>query len=60
MEGFPRPVQVLHEGRWVDGQLEAVNRIGGAWRGLVRYSVAPGLRHLQWRPESELRIPEAH
>lgn len=58
MPDLPRPVQVLHAGRWVEGDLEAVNRIGGAWRGLVRYTVTPGSVFLQWRPERELRAKE--
>jgi hypothetical protein len=52
---LPRPVKVLHDGTWVDGWLEAVRRDPEGWRGFVRYAVGPGMRHLQWRPEHELR-----
>ena len=36
---LPRPVEVLHDGRWVRGSLLAVRRErDGRWRGLVSYT----------------------
>jgi|SwirhirootsSR2_FD_contig_21_23192098_length_260_multi_2_in_0_out_0_1 hypothetical protein len=52
-----RPVQVLHEGRWLDGWLEAYRREPSEWRGCVRYSAGVGMTCYQWRGESELRRP---
>jgi hypothetical protein len=52
-----RPVEVLHEGRWVTGWLEAYRRDGRGWRAMVRYSAGPGMQYLQWRQESNVRRP---
>ena len=36
---LPRPVEVLHDGRWLQGSLLAVRRErDGRWRGLVSYT----------------------
>jgi hypothetical protein len=36
---LPRPVEVLHDGRWLAGSLVAVRREhDGGWRGLVSYT----------------------
>jgi hypothetical protein len=52
----PRPVEVLHENRWLSGWLLAARQDpGGPWRGLVRYTVAPGMQYYHWRDETELR-----
>ena len=50
-----KPVQVLHDGRWVDGWLEAYRREPSGWRGCVRYSTGVGQTYYHWRPEGELR-----
>jgi hypothetical protein len=51
-----RPVQVLHDGRWVSGWLEAYRREADGWRGKVRYTPpAPGMQFLQWRPADQMR-----
>ena len=56
----PRPVEVLHDGRWLHGWLKAYRRDGDAWRGLVDYRDPVSLGHwLQWRPGRELRRPSA-
>ncbi|MDQ4084702.1 MAG: hypothetical protein M3165_02705 [Actinomycetota bacterium] len=54
---LPRPVEVLHDGRWCLGVLEAVQRDDGRWRAFVRYRVAPGSTFLQWRDGAEVRRP---
>lgn len=56
----PRPVDVLHEGRWVRGTLLVAYRSGsaGRWRGVVRYAVAPGEQYQQARWAEELRAAE--
>ncbi len=52
----PRPVDVLHEGRWLAGMLLAARRNpGGPWRGLVSYTAAPGMQYDHWRDERTLR-----
>jgi hypothetical protein len=55
----PRPVDVLQEGRWLSGWLLAARQDpAGPWRGLVRYTAAPGLQYYHWRDETELRHSE--
>jgi hypothetical protein len=55
----PRPVEVLHVGRWLPGWLKAYSRDDGdGWRGLVDYRDPVSLGHwLQWRGGAELRRP---
>ena len=56
----PRPIDVLHDGRWLSGWLLAARQDpGGPWRGLVRYTAAPGVQYYHWRGESDLRRPES-
>jgi hypothetical protein len=50
-----RPVEVLHEGAWVAGWLEAYRRDPDGWRGMVRYSTKPGATYLHWRTQGEVR-----
>jgi hypothetical protein len=50
-----RPVEVLHDGAWVNGWLEAYRRDADEWRGMVRYTPTPGGQYLQWRPADQLR-----
>lgn len=57
MADLPRAVEVLHEGRWCPGVLEAVQRDGDGWRAFVRYRVAVGSTFLQWRDGAEVRRP---
>ena len=38
-----RPVEVLHDGRWVPGWVEAYRRDGDGWRACVRYSAGVGM-----------------
>jgi hypothetical protein len=60
--GYPRPVQVQHEGRWLPGTLLAARRDGhGPWRGLVTYTdPTVTLSWYHWRPARELRpLPDA-
>jgi hypothetical protein len=54
---LPRPVEVVHQGRWVPGTLLAAYRFRGRWRGVVRYSVAPGEQYQQSRWAEDLRPP---
>jgi hypothetical protein len=54
---LPRPVEVVHQGRWVRGTLLAAYRFRGRWRGVVRYSVAPGEQYQQSRWAEDLRPP---
>ncbi len=38
MSTYPRPVEVLHDGRWLPAQLlHAYRRADGAWVGVVQY-----------------------
>ena len=55
----PRPVDVLHDGRWLRGELLAARRDpGGPWRGLVHYfDPTVCLAWYHWRDESTLRRP---
>ena len=55
----PRQIDVLHDGRWLSGWLLAARQDpGGPWRGLVRYTAAPGMQYYHWRDASELRRTE--
>jgi hypothetical protein len=53
-----RPVEVLHDGAWVSGWLEAYRRGDAGWRGMVRYSPTLGAQYLQWRPADQIRQRE--
>ena len=50
-----REVQILVDGTWHVGDLEAYRRDRDGWRGFVRWSVGPGLTHLGWFGEDRLR-----
>ena len=50
-----RPVEVLHDGRWLPGWLEAYRRDGDKWRACVRYSAGVGMQYVQWRGEADVR-----
>jgi hypothetical protein len=51
----PRPVLVQRGDRWCNGELRAWRRDAHGWRGYVRYSVSPGMRHLDWIPAEHMR-----
>jgi hypothetical protein len=53
-----RPVQVLHDGQWVGGWLEAYRRDDEGWRAMVRYCPEPDAQYLQWRPAEQIRQRE--
>lgn len=54
-----RPVEVLVEGRWRLGELEAYRRDRTGWWGFVRHSEGPGaLNHVAWFPEGTIRRVE--
>lgn len=51
-----RPVEVLIEGRWRSGDLEAYRRDAAGWAGFVRHSDGPGaLNYLGWFRQDCLR-----
>lgn len=54
----PRPVEVLHDGRWLVGWLLAYRRDADGWRAYVRYAAGVGMTFLQWRGEAEVRRAE--
>ena len=55
----PRPVEVRHEdGNWYPGWVEAQQRREDGWWGFVRYTIEPGLQHLQWVHETRIRLRE--
>lgn len=46
-----RPVRVLVDNTWRDGELEAYRQVrDGAWLGWVRWSEGVGVNHLDWFP----------
>ncbi len=51
-----RPVEVLHEGRWVPGYMMATRLDADGWHGLVGYT-DPLTRagYYRWCPEAQLR-----
>lgn len=53
-----RPVEVLFEGQWRPGDLEAYQQDAAGWSGFVRHSDGPGLNHLGWFSEKSLRRPK--
>lgn len=53
-----RPIEVLIEGVWRPGDLEAYRRDAAGWHGYVRHSEGPGLNFLGWHPQERLRAPD--
>jgi hypothetical protein len=51
----PKLVTVHRDGRWHDGQLSAWRHDIDGWRAFVSYSVAPGMRYLEWLPAERVR-----
>lgn len=50
-----RPVEVLVEGSWLAGELEAYRRDRETWRGWVRWSTGIGENRLDWFDQRQLR-----
>ena len=51
-----RPLKVrLDDGRWVDGWLEAQQKVCGAWAGWVRYATGPAETGVDWFFEERVR-----
>jgi len=55
-----RPVEVLHEGRWVPATLLHAYRVDGRWRAVVRYYTGAGSQFQQARWADEVRSPARH
>lgn len=54
--GEVRDVEVLHDGCWLPARLlHAYRTPDGTWRGVVRYTLAPGATYEQGRDAGELR-----
>lgn len=53
-----RPVEVLRDGEWRTGDLEAYRQDASGWHGFVRHSEGPGLNYLGWYTEDRLRSPK--
>ncbi len=52
----PRAVTVqMDDGTWVPGDLQAVHRGDGTWKGFVRYRERTNVSHLRWFDESRVR-----
>jgi hypothetical protein len=52
-----RRVEVLLDGVWWPGDLEAYRHDGVGWHGFVRHSNGPGLNHVGWHPQERPRTP---
>ncbi|NHC12514.1 hypothetical protein [Motilibacter deserti] len=52
-----RPVEVLHEGRWVPATLLHAYRVGERWRAVVRYYTGAGSQFQQARWAEDVRRP---
>jgi hypothetical protein len=50
-------VEVLHDGRWYSGWLEAVRHGDEGWRGFVRFTVDPDATQVLWFGGGEVRPP---
>jgi hypothetical protein len=51
-------VEVLVDGEWLLGDLEAVDEQAGVWRGWVRFSAGPGTgNYLDWFSVPNIRKP---
>ena len=48
-------VEVIVDGVWHAGELEAWRSQDGRWRGYVRWSFGVGMRHLGWVDQTRLR-----
>lgn len=57
MSDEPRPVEVLHDGRWIRGRLLGWTRRDehGTWWGIVRYTAGVGQQYEHARPQTEIR-----
>lgn len=54
--GEVRAVEVLVDGQWTAGELEAYRQDGdGAWRGWVRWAAGVGQNRVDWFGEDRLR-----
>lgn len=52
-----RPVEVLVDGKWRTGDLEAYRQDAAGWHGFVRHSDGPGLNRVGWFRQESLRRP---
>ena len=52
-----RPVEVLHEGRWLPGTLLHAYLVGERWRAVVRYYTGAGSQFQQARWAEDVRRP---
>jgi hypothetical protein len=50
-----RPVQVLVDGNWWDGELEAYDQVDGVWRGYARWSQGISQTYIRWFTEAAIR-----
>lgn len=50
-----RPCEVLLGDRWCPGYVERWRQDERGWRALVRYTEAPGMSYIHWRPQDEVR-----
>lgn len=52
----PRRVEVqMSNGTWVPGELQAIHRVDGTWKGFVRYRERTSASHLRWFDEEHVR-----
>lgn len=56
MSTYPRPIEVLHDGRWILGRLLHAYETPDGWRGVVEYFDRETVRgYYGPRTEQELR-----
>jgi len=58
MSELPRRIQVVHEGSWYEVGSKQCSATSSAAGGCLRYTVAPGHRYLQRRPQKQLRVTQ--
>jgi hypothetical protein len=59
----PQPDRVevqLDNGTWVHGDLQAIHRADGTWKGFVRYCERTEASHLRWLKEGRIRGHHVH
>lgn len=45
----------MSNGTWVPGELQAIHRVDGTWKGFVRYRERTSASHLRWFDEEHVR-----
>ncbi len=45
----------MSNGDWVPGDLQAIHRVAGTWKGFVRYRDGTNAAHFRWFAQAQVR-----